>query len=454
MRQNTGNIQFTVAELLGSYLFHNHYSVDNWLGSPFDDIRPLHDSDWQLIMPILRARFRSLAKKRGFEEIMDNAAKGTTNHYLSNKGWVYKMFVRKLHDNQRRKIIEPLRDRFEQKLKMKSYICNHCGENFRPYQNQPCFAHRFDTATLSPQFEKNAWFLTCCPDRLFFARSGQPLPEVRHGLGICPLSCGDTEHFSDEFLNLISPRTELQTKEQRQFGFYDPDRALYGAAEKAGSSLKPKNLATNGFLNNQSGYINSQIIPNTLQPPPYGSSIPVANSQFYPYTHISYPVDQTRNYENPRMQNFYDQNTPQNITYTNSVNANFNASNQMTSLADQFTNCKIKNQNSNKSRLPNPKREFRFEDEDWDDFFDNDFEFQPDELKPDDESSKKRKNFKLSKKSDRGKDRNGRITEKLTENYVNMTNGDNMVTPRINPGSDTHFDNPPGEFEIGMWKPE
>ena len=51
------------------------------------------------------------------------------------------------------------------------------------------------------------------------------------------------------------------------------------------------------------------------------------------------------------MQNFYDQNTPQNITYTNSVNANFNASNQMTSLADQFTNCKIKNQNSNKSRL-------------------------------------------------------------------------------------------------------
>jgi hypothetical protein len=104
--------------------------------------------------------------------------------------------------------------------------------------------------------------------------------------------------------------------------------------------------------------------------------------------------------------------------------------------------------------LPNPKREFRFEDEDWDDFFDNDFEFQPDELKPDDESSKKRKNFKLSKKSDRGKDRNGRITEKLTENYVNMTNGDNMVTPRINPGSDTHFDNPPGEFEIGMWKPE
>ena len=70
--------------------------------------------------------------------------------------------------------------------------------------------------------------MTCCPDRLFFARSGQPLPEVRHGLGICPLSCGDTEHFSDEFLNLISPRTELQTKEQRQFGFYDPDRALYG----------------------------------------------------------------------------------------------------------------------------------------------------------------------------------------------------------------------------------
>jgi hypothetical protein len=70
-------------------------------------------------------------------------------------GWVYKMFVRKLHDNQRRKIIEPLRDRFEQKLKMKSYICNHCGENFRPYQNQPCFAHRFETATLSPQFEKN-----------------------------------------------------------------------------------------------------------------------------------------------------------------------------------------------------------------------------------------------------------------------------------------------------------
>ena len=30
------------------------FTVDNWLGSPFEDISPLENDDWCKIMPILR----------------------------------------------------------------------------------------------------------------------------------------------------------------------------------------------------------------------------------------------------------------------------------------------------------------------------------------------------------------------------------------------------------------
>ena len=58
------------------------------------------------------------------KELFLNSAYIFTTKKIIIPGWLYKMFVRKLHDKQRRRIIEPLRHRFEEKLKMKDYICN------------------------------------------------------------------------------------------------------------------------------------------------------------------------------------------------------------------------------------------------------------------------------------------------------------------------------------------
>ena len=65
------------------------------------------------------------------------------------------MFVRKLHDKQRRRIIEPLRHRFEEKLKMKDYICNHCGSTFKPIENAPCGAHQLNSVKTAPSMGEN-----------------------------------------------------------------------------------------------------------------------------------------------------------------------------------------------------------------------------------------------------------------------------------------------------------
>ena len=77
--------------------------VTNWLGSPFDIVRPLTDPDWELLRPVLRwviltfswdrsklfrARFRFLVKKShgGFEDILLRAQKNDQSHYMVNKG--------------------------------------------------------------------------------------------------------------------------------------------------------------------------------------------------------------------------------------------------------------------------------------------------------------------------------------------------------------------------------
>ena len=83
------------------------------------------------------------------------------------------MFVRKLHDNQRRRIIEPLRHRFHEKLKMKNYICKNCGDSFKPVANSSCFTHRFDAAKASPKFEKNVSFKKCRRDKFLLKYRGR-----------------------------------------------------------------------------------------------------------------------------------------------------------------------------------------------------------------------------------------------------------------------------------------
>lgn len=65
------------------------------------------------------------------------------------------MFVRKLHDKQRRRIIEPLRHRFEEKLKMKNFICNDCGSTFKPIEKEPCGAHQLNSVRTAPNMGEN-----------------------------------------------------------------------------------------------------------------------------------------------------------------------------------------------------------------------------------------------------------------------------------------------------------
>ena len=97
----------------------------------------------------------------GFEDILLRAQKNDQSHYMVNKGelngpnfekftlgiiklllgWLYKAFLRNLHDNQRQKLIEPLRHRFEEKLKTQAYVCKKCGNGYRPVNKDSCYAH-------------------------------------------------------------------------------------------------------------------------------------------------------------------------------------------------------------------------------------------------------------------------------------------------------------------------
>lgn len=104
--------------------------------------------------------------------------------------------------------------------------------------------------------------------------------------------------------------------------------------------------------------------------------------------------------------------------------------------------------------MPNPKKEFRFESEDWDDFFENDYDYQ--HVDSDEDPAKKRKNQKLLKKSERSSERT-KNKLKQVRNKLNGSLCDKMVpTVAMDDNQVDSFigHNPPGEFEIGVWKPE
>lgn len=103
--------------------------------------------------------------------------------------------------------------------------------------------------------------------------------------------------------------------------------------------------------------------------------------------------------------------------------------------------------------MPNPIKNFRYEREDWDDFFENDYDYQ--QVDSDDETSKKCKNPRLYKKST-----NSGLSSKPLKPRRNPRNGStscgNSMVPNVDDvdPANHHFNNPPGEFEIGVWKPE
>ena len=120
-------------------------------------------------------------------------------------------------------------------------------------------------------------------------------------------------------------------------------------------------------------------------------------------------------------------------------------------------------------RLPNPKKDFRFDSADWDDFFDNDFDYHH-VVDSDDDFPKKRKNQKNGKKPAKsgqmhkggfGGGASKKSSEKMLQNarstrptMVPNQKSAAQSEPSDNLLSSYSFNNPPGEFEIGVWKPE
>lgn len=101
-----------------------------------------------------RARFRTLAKSH-IDQVTSWADNGQDTVLTSNKGWLYRIFVRKLHENQRRKIISPLRHRFENVLQNRIYICKKCGGAFIPSQEKTCFSHVAEEPVKSTAYLEN-----------------------------------------------------------------------------------------------------------------------------------------------------------------------------------------------------------------------------------------------------------------------------------------------------------
>jgi hypothetical protein len=101
-----------------------------------------------------RARFRTLAKPH-IDQVTSWAENGQDTVLTSNKGWLYRIFVRKLHENQRRKIISPLRQRFEDVLQNRTYICKKCGGAFIPSQEKLCFSHVAEEPVKSTAYLEN-----------------------------------------------------------------------------------------------------------------------------------------------------------------------------------------------------------------------------------------------------------------------------------------------------------
>jgi len=353
--------------------------VTNWLGSPFDIVRPLTDPDWELLRPVLRARFRFLVKKShgGFEDILLRAEKNDQSHYMVNKGWLYKAFLRNLHDNQRQKLIEPLRHRFEEKLKTQAYVCKKCGNGYRPVNKDSCYAH---VGQPMMTHIENVWTLSCCPHVSYFARGNgaNPLPNVRRHLGFCH-SNYKSEHQNDDFKNLKTTTTvDISLVPCGEYKYHE---AVILAARDEGFELEL-----------QSG------------PPTYCSNYQ-NGSKFYPIT-----------------------------THNAHQNAEFNGIYTLNSLT-------ISN-NTQNLRYPNPKTNHRFGPSDWYDFFENDFDYEDDESRKKKKKSKKKKIPPSTYKSESGT--SGSQTEAVAVRSKHQKEE----------FEEAKFQNPPGEFEIGIWRPD
>ena len=120
-------------------------------------------------------------------------------HLIFLLGWLYKSFLRNLHEEQRKQLIEPLRPKFVQKLKNESYICKKCGNAFTPAQNEVCYSHQYETAKKCNDFEDNVslikmtilWQLITTHDHVW-PLFDQPWPKItkKSRFGNCPVARG------------------------------------------------------------------------------------------------------------------------------------------------------------------------------------------------------------------------------------------------------------------------
>jgi len=386
--------------------------VLNWLGSPFDIVLPLTEDDWELLCPVLRARFRCLVRNRpgGFEEIVERAKQQDKSHYMVNKGWLYKSFLRNLHEEQRKQLIEPLRGKFINKLKNQTYICKKCGAAFTPAHNDVCHYHQYETAIKCDDYEDNVWELQCCPGVIYFARGNQiPLPNVRRHLGHCRHRLGRSDavelHVNDDFIDLklstqIFPEHHRYPREQ-----YNKHYAVDKAAKDEGTPLRRRHHHRH----------------HQHHTPP---SAPAQQQAVYP----AVP------YYNNQAQNQHHQH-------------NDNSSCPIHTLSHLSLNPPTTTNHS--VRYPNPKTNHRFDKTDWADFFDNDYEYE-------DEQERRKKNAKKRKNRQNGQNHNSQSStmgkERKEKNQPAVASA-SLPSHVVSPIEEPHFQNPPGEFEIGVWRP-
>lgn len=402
-----------------------HSLVDNWLGSPFDDIKPLQDDDWERISPTLRARFRTLAKPH-IDQVTSWAENGQDTVLTSNKGWLYRIFVRKLHENQRRKIISPLRQRFEDVLQNRTYICKKCGGAFIPSQEKLCFSHVAEEPVKSTAYLENVWYYQCCPDRLFFARSGQPISDVKRALGECPKNDKKETCISEEFKNLTSMTASIGIERGAVLSQYSRELALEGPARLSGlgnSALVP------AFAYHQpiQQHVNGALLTNYH---------PQNACAFYDSAYLQLPYRQNYGVQMHANEqtNMLAYSAPHfQAAVPHALQANF----QQLNLNGDHPRT-----NNSSSRFPNPKNKWRFGQADWEDFFDNDCgecDFSDEEV-----SRKKRSRARRQKES-KGKQKSANFGIRSRADRVPEPRGEDLLPRPI--------DNPPGEFEIGFWQP-
>jgi hypothetical protein len=320
-----------------------------------------------------------------------------------------------LHDNQRQKLIEPLRSRFEEKLKNEIYICKKCGNGFRPKSNSYCYAH-LGNPVKSELYVDNVWSMSCCPNVLYFARgNGIPLPSVKRYLGLCSKNMSNELHSNDDFNNLkLITSNDASLDTGKSDGKYNFHGAVVLAAREEGFPLTKKTDHFGGAI--YPAEMNGYSISKGFHP---------TNGCLPPDPHFYYSQ---RNATNDAHQ--------QNISIYSLDNLSINSQQNI--------------------RYPNPKANHRFGPSDWDDYWDNDHDYEDDE--------RKRRGRKKKKKGSINSNKQQCILPQLQcDSGINGTNssasnsasstssGTNGI---VNDVDEEHrFQNPPGEFEIGIWRP-